>query len=332
MLNKMSLSTLALASLLLTACNDSDEPAQPEQAEQAKFSLGVSDAPVEEAEVVAIEIDSITLKNTVNSEEILIDTFTDDTGESIESIQVDLLDFTGMAQMKIIDETQGITLDDGVYTMGLAIVDAGSYVILNNDANEYDIKVPSSRLKLGEFTVSSEATQVGDKPAYTIEFDLMKSLVQRGNDPAKNGFIIKPHGVRIVSLSGGIAGTVSPENTNLGACMVYLYDGAPTESQNLADLFDSNDDSFDSNDDLFEDKVSNAMAPLAVTIVDGAVDVDGNISYSIGFVPEGDYTVALRCDALDDDNIQYERLIIPSIDGNSKAVNVNAGVTTDVNF
>ncbi len=327
MLKKLPLISLALASLLLTACGDSDEP------EQANFSLGVSDAPVEEADAVFIEIDSIKLTAvSVTRQETVIEEFTNEDGDVVETIQVNLLDFPGTQQLKIIDEAQGIALDNGTYTMELVIVDAGSYVVLDNDINEYDIKVPSSRLKLGEFIVNSEAIQVDDKPAYTIEFDLTQSLVLRGNDPAKNGFIIKPYGVRIVSLSGAIAGTVSAENTNLGACMVYLYDGTPTETQNLADLFDFNDELFVSNDDLFEDKLSDAMSPLAATIVDGAVDVDGNTSYSIGFVPEGAYTVALRCDGLEDNNIQYERLMIPSTEGNSQSVNVSANTTSEANF
>lgn len=317
MLNKIPLSTLALASLLLTACNDSDEP------EPAKFSLGVSDAPVEEANVVAIEIDSITLTNTDGNEEIVIDTFTND---AVETIQVNLLDFTGMEQMKIIDESQGITLDDDIYTVELKIVDAGSYVVLDNDpdANQYAIKVPSSRLRLGEFTVHSDAVQIDDKPAYTIEFDLMKSLVQRGNDPAKNGYIIKPHGVRIVSLYGEVAGTISDENTNFGVCMVYLYNEEPAA---LGDLFDSSDVTFD--DKLFMDADPTPTTPLAAT----TVDENGN--YSIGFVPEGDYTVALRCVSateVTDDNIQYQGLLIPSPAGNSQAVTVSAGITADANF
>lgn len=176
--------------------------------------------------------------------------------------------------------------------------------------------MPSSRLRLGEFSVHSDAIQVADKPAYTIEFDLTQSLVLRGNDPAKNGYIIKPHGVRIVSLYGDITGTVSPENTNLGDCMVYLYDGAPTA---LADIFDSSDETF-----LGE--VPTATEPLAAT----NVAVDG--SYSIGFVPEGDYTVALRCNTEVDDNVQYDQLVISSPEGNSQAVNVSVGVTSAVDF
>jgi hypothetical protein len=321
MLNKITLISLALTTLLLSACGDSDKQdlVIDKELKQVKFSLGVSDAPVEEAEVVAIEMDSIKLTNTDDDngkQEILIEEFTNEDGDIVDTIQVNLLDFTGLAQMKIVDEAQGITLATGVYFMELVVVDAGSYVMLNNDANEYDIKVPSSRLKLGEFTVHSDAVQVDNKPAYTIEFDLMKSLVLRGNDPAKNGYIIKPHGVRIVSLYGDITGTVSAENTNLGPCMVYLYDGAPTT---LADLFDSSDESFIG-------EVPTAIEPLAAT----TVAVDGN--YSIGFVPEGDYTVALRCNTEIDNNVQYDQLVIPSPEGNSQTVKVSVGNTSEVNF
>ena len=321
MLNKITLTSLALTTLLLSACGDSDKQnlVIDKELKQVKFSLGVSDAPVEEAEVVAIEMDSIKLTNTDDDngkQEILIEVFTNEDGDIVDTIQVNLLDFTGLAQMKIVDEAQGITLATGVYFMELVVVDAGSYVMLNNDANEYDIKVPSSRLKLGEFTVHSDAIQVDNKPAYTIEFDLMKSLVLRGNDPAKNGYIIKPHGVRIVSLYGDITGTVSAENTNLGPCMVYLYDGAPTT---LADLFDSSDESFIG-------EIPTAIEPLAAT----TVAVDGN--YSIGFVPEGDYTVALRCNTEIDNNVQYDQLVIPSPEGNSQAVKVSVGNTSEVNF
>ena len=316
MLKKITFSSIALTGLLLTACNGSDEQTSVIEKPMAKFSLGVSDAPVNEAEIVSIEIDSIKLTNNTNQQEVTIDEFTNDEGNIVASIQVNLLDFTGSNQMKIIDEAQGVTLDSGIYSMELSIIDAGSYVVLNNDANEYAIKVPGSRLKLGDFSVTTSAAQVDDKPGYTVEFDLTQSLVLRGNDPAKNGYIIKPHGVRIVSSYGDISGIVSPENTNLGACMVYLYSGEPTT---LADLFDSNDETFIGN-------TPTVTPPVAAT----TVAVDG--SYNIGFISEGKYTVALRCNTDIDDNIQYDELIIPSPAGNSTTVTVTTGSSIDVDF
>lgn len=313
-LTRIIVAVLSVMTFTLAGCNSSDDD---KTESMAKFSLGVSDAPVDDASVVSIEIDTIKLTNKENNAETLIETFTNDVGETVETIQVNLLDYQGFEQLKIVDEAQAINLNnDTLYTMELIVIDAGSYVMLENDPNKYDIKVPSSRLKLGEFTATDQAQQVDQLPAYTIEFDLRQSLVLRGNNPAKNGYIIKPHAVRIVSLAGNIAGTVSADNTNLGACSVYVYEGEPTE---LGDIFDANDETFIGD-------IPTATAPLATTLV------ADDSSYSIGFLPEGSYTVALRCGTDTDDNIQFDGLVIPTPEGNSEVTSVSAGVTTTVNF
>ncbi|TWX46345.1 hypothetical protein [Colwellia hornerae] len=172
-----------------------------------------------------------------------------------------------------------------------------------------------SRLRLGSFEVASTSIQVGDTPAYTLEFSLRESLVMRGNSPTKNGFIIKPHGVRIVSEYGTLTGNVSADNTNLGSCIVYLYEGAPTELG----------DSYDAEDETFIGDTPTATAPLIST----AVAVDG--TYSIGFVAAGSYTLALMCGA-DDDNIQYNALTIPSPAGNIATVDIIKGDVKTIDF
>ena len=299
-------------------------PAPEPPSELAKFSLGLSDAPVDDALAVYIELDSITLINTDESQanpDTVIEIFTNENGEEVETVQVNLLDFQGSEQIRIIDEAQGVELENGVYAMELLVVDEGSYVLLNNDATEYDIKVPSSRLRLGEFTVDSSAEQVGELPAYTVEFDLRKSLVLRGNLNNNNGFIIKPQGVRIVSQAGAIAGSVAPEFTNLGECFVYLYDSEATE---YGDMFDSEDEAFEQ----LEPEVT-ASAPLATT----KVAVDG--TYTIGFLSEGSYQVALACGIALDDNIQFDGITIPSagdITPDVIEVDVDAGESTNVDF
>jgi hypothetical protein len=285
--------------LSLFGCGGSDSASTDDAS--AIFSLGLSDAPVDEAEAVYIELDSIKLTNTDQSQgkqETVIETFTDTSGLEVETVQVNLLDYQGSSQIKIVDEAQNIELVNGTYEMELTVVDAGSYVLLDNDATEHAIKVPSSRLRLGEFTVNDEAVQVNDLPAYTIEFDLRQSLVLRGNINNNNGFIIKPHGVRIVSLSGSIEGSVSSTFTNLGECTVYLYGADVTE---YGDVFDINDESF-----VAPEQVITASAPLAATMV----TVEG--TYSIGFVEAGNYQIALTCGTDIDDNIQFDELTIPS--------------------
>jgi hypothetical protein len=299
--------------LAMSACGGSDSSSSPQPPEQAKFSLGISDAPIDEADSVFIEIDEITISGT---ETTVITEFTNDNNEIVETIKVNLLDFQGTDQLKIVDEAQGLVIAPGTYSMELLVVDAGSYVLLENDATEYSIKVPSSKLRLGDFEVASTSIQVGDTPAYTIEFSLRESLVMRGNTPTKNGFIIKPHGVHIVSEYGTLQGNISAENTNLGSCIVYLYEGEPTELG----------DSYDADDETFVGDTPTATAPLISTLV----AVDG--AYSIGFVPTGSYTVALMCGTNIDDNVQYNALTIPSLVENIATVSIIKGDVTTVDF
>ena len=326
---------LMLLALSITSCGGSSSssstnnpPPPPPVTEPpsslAKFSLGLSDAPVDDAIAVYIELDSIRLIDTDESQgrqETLIETFTNEDGIEVETIQVNLLDYQGSAQVKIIDEAQGIELSDGIYNIELNVIDAGSYVLLDNDATEHPIKVPSSRLRLGEFAIDSSIEQVNNQPAYTIEFDLRQSLVLRGNINNNNGFIIKPHGVRIVGASGGIAGNVSAGFTNLGMCTVYLYDSEATE---FGDVFDAEDEDF-----VPPEGGVIASAPVATALVSD----DG--TYAIGFLQAGSYQVALTCGTDIDDNIQFDGLTIPSAGENTpdiQTVDVVSGQTAEVNF
>ncbi|QTH65094.1 DUF4382 domain-containing protein [Psychrosphaera ytuae] len=331
MKSSFKLSLLAVLTSSLMACGGSSSDSNDGQSlvdaeSKAAFSLGVSDAPVDEAESVFIEIDSISLIDTAEGSEntTTIDTFTNEQDEVVQTIKVDLLSYQGTQQLKIIDESQGVELTPGEYELELNVVDAGSYVLLDNDATEHPIKVPSSRLRLGAFAVVETAVQVGDTPAYTVEFDLRKSLVQRGNANNNNGYIIKPNGVRVVSLYGGIEGTVSAGLTNLGQCTVYLYDETATE---YGDLFDPEDPDFVAPADPIT-----ASIPLASTVV----ATDG--SFAIGFIEQGSYQLALNCGTDVDDNIQYDGFAIPSsadgttLDADVLTVEVTSQTTTTVSF
>ncbi len=247
-----------------------------------------------------------------------IDEFTDD-GLLVDSIKVDLLDYQGRAQIKIVDESQNIEVGD--YNLELTVIDEGSYVLLRDDAEEYPIKVPSSRLRLGDFAVRSEASQEEEKPAYTIEFGLRKSLVQRGNSNNNNGYIIKPNGVRIVSLTSDLVGSVASEYTNLGQCTVYLFEGQP---EVLGDIFDEEDEEFEAPETEIV-----AVAPFATSIVAD----DG--TYEICFLNPGSYLAALRCGTEIDDYLQFDNLHIPSaadITPSVQNIEVVANEVVTVNF
>ena len=57
-------------------------------------------------------------------------------------------------------------------------------------------------------------------------------------------------------------------------------------------------------------------------------DVDGEYRYEVGFVSEGDYTLAYTCGAVDDDPEAVDELVFF---GTANAT-VEADTTTEVNF
>ena len=65
------------------------------------------------------------------------------------------------------------------------------------------------------------------------------------------------------------------------------------------------------------------LAGPETTVISTLVAVDG--SYSIGFVTESSYTLALMCGTDIDDNIQYNALTIPSPVGNITTVDIVKG-------
>ena len=306
------------------------------------FSLGISDAPFDSADAVFIEIDKITL----TSADGTITEINDFGGNS--SIGINLMDYQGDDQVMVINESQGIELPLGPAEMELTIIDEGSYVLLTGDDEKYAIKVPSSRLRLGEFNVTLGAVQVESVPGFTIEFDLRKSLVQRGKNPGKNGFIIKPHGIRITSSasSGTIAGDVDMASfmaeTSGISCdnvesFVYLYEGDVVVSEDM--LIDMVDDAYAGEPPIAEGSIK----PFASTAV--ILNDDNTYSYEFGFVPNGDsfigepdvdaatYTVAFVCGTgMTDTAENYEELLIANPSGQLGVVTVITGETVMLDF
>ncbi|WNC73419.1 DUF4382 domain-containing protein [Thalassotalea psychrophila] len=354
--NKISYAALMLSvGVGLYSCggDSSNEPTV-----SVPFSLGVSDAFVDDAEEVNIEIDKITITSS-DGDVDEIDMFYDAESDSqVDTIKINLLDYQGDDQVTIVNESAGIELAVGTSTMELTVIDSGSYVVLDEYADDfpdedkvkYDIKVPSSRLRLGGFDVVLGATQTEDTPGFTIEFDLTKSLVLRGNDPAKNGFIIKPHGVRIINSAsnGTISGVVNLLDEAMLGCegdihTVYLYKGEKSAIENsfLADNFDP-------------DFVDNAAPPEAEEPFTSTMvmkDEEGELSYEIGFIPNGDtfgggvpedsfYRIAFACNvgdvnldpAWEDESEIFNDLMIPNPDTQLTVVEVLTGQTVTVDF
>ncbi|MFS2264486.1 DUF4382 domain-containing protein [Vibrio vulnificus] len=199
-----------------------------------------------------------------------------------------------------------------------------NYVIDEN--GQQPLKQPSNKLKLGSFDVTSEAVQL-----YTIEFDLRQSLVMRGNLGSNNGYILKPHGVSIVSnasavsISGNVDDNLLTGDESCTAdsqAFIYLYEGDGHDSANLIDLVDEDDPEFDSQNPVPE----NAVKPIA------SAGLDENNNYAFGFLNAGTYTVAFSCNAGDDNPIQYDGTAIPLPAGQVGTTTLAAGENGTIDF
>lgn len=296
----------------LTACGGgSSGELEPEM---ARFSLSVSDAPVNDAKVVMVCFNEVELTgNGVGSQSFTIgdddeasdanDNCRDGQGNVIANTRgIDLLLLDGAKSEALISGAEFAAGNYGQLRLEIA---EGSYVELEDGLRE-PLRVPSNELKLGGVTLSAGGTF-----NYTLEFDLRKAMV---NPPGQNGYLLKPTGLRLVDnsqighLTGQVAEgllinnncTVAPADTSMPVATVYLYQGA---DRPLAELSDNGGE--------------NTYQPYASTNV--YFDGVSEYNYSIGFIDADMYTAALSCDVTDDPEaadaiafLQAQNLTIPA--------------------
>ena len=298
-MNKLMLTTLATATLGLVACGGSDS--DDNNTDTAQFSLGISDAPVDNAESVVACFNAVELTGNGDEPRTFTvgedieapeenDLCTDEDGQPIaNTIGIDLLEFTGNDSMVFLENAE---IDAGQYGQLRLVMAEGSYIMTDtNDDGEAEkvaVQVPSNELKLDGFVADA-----GGNLNFTVEFDLRHAMT---NPVGQDHYILKPRGVRLVDnsavghLKGTVAEgallfnescTVAPEDTEEPVAYVYLYEGSDLDETTLADNGGSEENE-----------------PYAST----AVYFDGVDTYdfSIGFVAAGDYTAALTCNGGDD--------------------------------
>lgn len=293
---------------LLVGCGGSDDESDP-QATSTSFSLAVSDAPVDEASEVVVFFDTVELVG--DGAPISFDV----TGDDGSPRSVDLLTLPG-EQFDVIVEDTNIPVGD-YNQLRLSVTDA-SYIVMNDGT--FPIRVPSGELKLDGFTAKP-----GFDAAYTVEFDLRKSLV---NPVGQDVVMLKPRGVRLVLNDdvGSLEGTISPDLLTATSCAnkvdpysgnaVYVYKGNINELNRLGDDADENVD-------------DSEVRPYTVVsaIYD---DTDDSLSFSAGFLLQGTYTLGFSCtgyvDEPETDEDQQDGFEILSID----TVEVTAGETRSI--
>lgn len=281
------------ASLIATGCGGSSWTPS-----SGALSLNITDAPIDEADAVAVAFTGVAVKPAAGSE-IEID---------FSSTKViDLLALQGDASQALLED---YSLPAGQYNwIRLAVDESASYVEINGA--QYPLTVPSgaeSGLKLNRtFDVASQ-----DDQGFTIDFDLRKSVHQSGNGVYR----LRPT-LRIVDDSerGHISGTIAAALVDGNAdCLdaageigatIYVFEGAAATPTDI--------------------NIDGSTSPL--TSADVSAD-NGTYRYTVGFLPAGTYTLALTCQADEDDAEQSDTITFLT---SSDAV-VTEGATAQHNF
>lgn len=279
------LSILSLA--LLSACgggsSDSAGTGGSAGPGESSFSLAVTDGPVDTAQEVVIQFTGIELRQ--------------EDGEPIsfnfdEPVSIDLLTLQGNDSELLLE---GETIPAGDYNQIRLAVNAeydnvmDSYIILE-DGTQHEIWIPSGAQN-GLRLVSGFTAASGGNVDFTVDFELKKSIT---NPPGQPGVIMRPvlrliDNIEAGSISGIVDNTLvaeACENAAENDGAVYVYAG---EVDTATDISGADSD------------------PLTTALVSEA---GGEYSYEVGFLAEGDYSLAYTCqneadDAEAEDSLEF---------------------------
>ncbi|MDX1804780.1 MAG: DUF4382 domain-containing protein [Alcanivorax sp.] len=305
---------MAFCAALLTACGGggSNGPAT------GQASLDVTDAPADNLQQVHLTITGVGLKPANGPEEHI----TLKTPLVIDN----LLDLNGEISENVMPTT---TFPAGKYNwlrLYIAGGDTDSYVV-DDAGGQYSLYVPGQQGSMAgkeRFVqlVSGFVIPVGGQVDFTLDVDVKRAITK---PVGKNYYLIRP-AFRIVDNSqvGTIHGVVdeSALNTtctdnitagNLDELRVYLY---PDNTSTPGDVY------VNDNGEPVDYTNSSEVHPL--TVADVVQEQDGSYSYTIGFVPQDSYTVALTCEATSDDPATDDDL---SFAASKDGIAVTAGET-----
>lgn len=258
----------AACTALLIGCGGGGSGTAP-AASTGTLTIGITDAPVDDATAVVVKFTAIELKPE-GGDAITINL---DPAPSI-----DLLDLAGGSSRELLSDRQ---VPAGRYQWVRLAIEAqqntpSSYIDLE-DGQRYPLYVPSgdeSGLKLIRgFTVAAGSTS-----DFTIDFDLRKSVIAPpGRAP---NYILKPvlrivDNLRVGSLQGTVTAALVPSGCTP---QVYVFAGTG----------------------IVPDDLDVAAAPDVDPLVSAPVTLDtttGEYRFRVAFLEAGDYTSAFTCDA-----------------------------------
>lgn len=295
----IALLTTSVFALGLFGCSDG--------AGTGAVTVGIADAPVDNAEHVYVEFTSVEIHGGGGT--TVVDYGTDGGGNPVTK-QIDLLALQGGLRDFLL---QDHILGTGQYNWLRLSVNAeadgvyDSYIVI--DGSPYELHIPSGSetgLKLNTpFNIYS-----GQTTDFTIDFDLRKSVHNPAGQVGPLGpvYLLRPT-LRLLDSNetGRITGTLDPNIFSGLLCSapelgyaVYAFTGSGISPDDV--------------DGIEPEPVNSAMVEY----------VDSEYHYTLSFLSPGDYTVAATCQADSDDPAQDNQL---NFVGNA-TVSVSAGADT----
>jgi len=240
------------------------------------LTLDITDAPVDDADEVWIEFTGISIQPSKDNENTELMEFTFDSPK-----RFNLLDLQGSKIQTLLNEK---IIPSGSYDWIRLSINAeqdntlDSYIKLK-DGSEHELYIPGGAqtgLKLNNRIKLIANAEFN----YTIDFDLRKSIVSTG---AEN-FILRP-ALRLInnSESATITGTVNA--SLLSSIGAGCTDNNPVTG-NAVYLFDNTNTTPDDINNTTKNLVNSSLVEL---------NTNGNYEYTLGFIPQGDYTISFTC-------------------------------------
>lgn len=276
---------LILSPLLLNGC---DKNGVKVDNSEGTISVSVTDAPIDDALEVNITFTGLSIKPFgVNAYEV----------EFEEPLTVNLLDYQGDAYRTIVDN---LPVRSGDYNHARLNIDLDSSNIVTATGT-YPFTVPflplakrnlqllfteDSLLYNQSFTVSG-----GQNTDFIVDIDLRKSIYMGDGTyynfiPSTRTLIRSTVGSVTGSLATSLVDDSSCSDTGTEGKSIYVFSGANTSPQDIQ---------------------GNSADPFTTANISG--DSSNGYTYTVGFIPSGDYTLAFTCNA-DLDNINFPNPVI----------------------
>ncbi len=286
-----SVATLLLCPALLCACDGS-------------LVVDITDAPIDDAERVVLEVPAIELLDS-DGATVTVDT---DNADSF-----DLLDYQDGNTLRLVSEN----FDESTHFLGIRprFDDGDAYVRTSSGGH-----VPIEIIGKGDFATLAFTLESEQSTAIVIDLDLRFSLIDRVDDLGVYEMLPVVRAID-ADTAGRLAGSVDTAILTDDSCRgdrstgdgvaVYLYDGSDVTPVDYV-----NDGSVVASD-----------PPIASAGVRYDGD-SGTWGYRFDYVTPGDYTVALTCEADDENPLSDDDLDFWS---SANATVTEAGTTT-LNF